>query len=99
MKSARNQFILVGFLCQGLAWESGVAYWLVVSTLWVLALGPLLGKVKMTPNGELAALIGGAALSILIGKIVRPAISKRFAPYTEVHRARRRFTRIRRGFR
>jgi hypothetical protein len=68
MKSARNQFILIGFLCQGLAWDSWM-YWVVAMALWVLALGPLQKKIKGGPNLELGALIGGSAISIFVGKV------------------------------
>jgi hypothetical protein len=68
MKSARNQFILVGFLCQGLAWDSWI-YWLVAATLWALALGPLQKRIKGSHNFELGSLIGGAAVSILIARM------------------------------
>jgi hypothetical protein len=69
VKSARNQFILAGFLCQGLAWDSWV-YWLVATALWILALSPLAKKAKGGPNLELAAIIGGAAASVLAGKLI-----------------------------
>ena len=67
MKSARHQFILVGFLCQGLAWDSWL-YWIVAIALWAAALGPLRGKIKGGPNLELGALIVGSAASIGVGK-------------------------------
>lgn len=69
MKSARNQFILVGFLCQGMAWDSPL-YWVVALALWIITLGPMQGRVKGGPNLELAALIGGSALSLLAGKVL-----------------------------
>jgi hypothetical protein len=70
VKSARNQFILVGFLCQGLAWDSWV-YWIVAFALWAITLGPLQGKIKGGSNLELAGLIVGSALSIAIGKLFK----------------------------
>jgi hypothetical protein len=69
MKSARHQFILVGFLCQGMAWETPF-YWIVAVVLWFLALGPLQKRIKAGPKTELAALIGGSALGILCGKLM-----------------------------
>lgn len=69
MKSARNQFILVGFLCQGLAWDSWI-YWIIATALWAVTLGPLQGKIKGGPNLELGGLILGSALSIAIGKFL-----------------------------
>src|SRR4051812_27993728 len=68
MKSARNQFILVGFLCQGLAWDSWV-YWLVATALWIIVLGPVQKRIKGGPNIELGAIIGGAVGSILAGRL------------------------------
>lgn len=68
MKSARNQFILIGFLCQGLAWDSWI-YWLVVAVLWFLALGPLRKRIKGGPNLELCAMITGAAAAVIVGKM------------------------------
>jgi hypothetical protein len=67
MNSARNQFILIGFLSQGLAWDSWI-YWVVAIALWVLTQGPLGRKIKGGKNLELGALIGGAAASVIIGK-------------------------------
>src|SRR5215213_8122744 len=67
MNSARNQFILIGFLSQGLAWDSWI-YWVVAIALWVLTLGPLGRKIKGGKNLELGALIGGSAASVIIGK-------------------------------
>jgi transglutaminase-like putative cysteine protease len=67
MKSARNQFILIGFLCQGLAWDSWL-YWIVAIGLWALALGPWRPKIQGGPNLELGALIVGSAASIAAGK-------------------------------
>jgi hypothetical protein len=67
MKSARNQFILVGFLCQGLSWETPL-YWIFAPLLWILVLSPLRNRVRMTQNLEMAALIGGSAISFVVGK-------------------------------
>lgn len=69
MKSARHQFILAGLLSQGLAWDSPY-YWLAAIGLWTLALGPLRNKVRINSHVELAALMGGSALSILLGKVL-----------------------------
>jgi transglutaminase-like putative cysteine protease len=69
MKSARNQFILVGFLCQGLAWDSWL-YWLVAIALWALVLGPLRNKIKGGQNLELGGLICGSAISVVLGKLL-----------------------------
>lgn len=69
MKSARNQFILVGFLCQGLAWDSWL-YWIFAFAIWAIALGPLQGKIKGCANLELGGLIVGSAGSIAIGKLL-----------------------------
>jgi len=67
MKSARLQFILVGFLCQGLAWETAL-YWPVVIGAWALTLIFLRKRITVGPNIELGALIGGSALSYLLCK-------------------------------
>src|SRR5687767_10443981 len=72
MKSARNQFILVGFLCQGLAWDS-MLYWLGAIALWILAVSPLRHRVKINPNIELGALLVGASVSLALGKIMGQA--------------------------
>src|SRR4051812_24284411 len=69
MKSARNQFILVGFLCQGLSWETPL-YWIFAPLLWIAVLSPLRKRVRMTQNLELAALLGGSAISFIFGKLL-----------------------------
>jgi hypothetical protein len=69
MKSARNQFILVGFLSQGLAWDSWF-YWLVAIALWILAQGSLGRKLKGGPNFELLSLIFGSVLAVACGKFI-----------------------------
>lgn len=67
MNSARNQFILIGILSQGLVWDSWL-YWLIAGALWVFTLTPYARKIKGGPNLELSALIGGSAISVIIGK-------------------------------
>ena len=69
MKSARNQFILIGFLSQGLVWDSWL-YWIIAAALWILALSPLGRKINGGKNLELAALLGGSAVAFALGKII-----------------------------
>jgi hypothetical protein len=69
MKSARNQFILVGFLSQGLAWDSWM-YWLIAITLWIVSLGPLGRKIKGGANFELLSLIFGSVAAVACGKFL-----------------------------
>jgi hypothetical protein len=69
MKSARNQFILIGLLSQGLTWDSWL-YWLFAITLWILVLGPPGRKIKGGANFELLALIGGSIAAVAFGKLI-----------------------------
>lgn len=71
MSAARHRLILLGLVCQGLAWDD----WIMPSTyalLWLLALGGLSRWVRLGPTGEGVVLAVASAasfgLSALLGR-------------------------------
>jgi hypothetical protein len=65
MKNPRHLFVLVGFIAQGLTWDSYFLLLIVVG-LWALAAGFLGGKLKATLTAEAVALVAGCALSVVV---------------------------------
>ncbi|MDX1951359.1 MAG: transglutaminaseTgpA domain-containing protein [Verrucomicrobiota bacterium] len=68
MKSPLHQLMLVGFLAQGLAWDSWV-HWGVSVGLWILAAGMFRARWKIPLMGEGIALVVGCGLAFLIAKV------------------------------
>lgn len=66
MKSARNQLILLGFICQGFTWDDYVLP-LGSVALWVICLTVAQGKVRFTPMMECFLLLLGSVGSLLAG--------------------------------
>lgn len=71
MKSARNQLILLGFICQGLSWENSLLT-LGYAFLWWACVTIPRRPIVVSPAGEILLLVAGAAggyyLSIALGE-------------------------------
>lgn len=67
MRNPRHLFILLGFLAQGLTWDSYALLGFVLG-LWCLAAGPLGGKLKATLTTEAVALVSGCVISVLVSR-------------------------------
>jgi transglutaminase-like putative cysteine protease len=67
MKNPRHLFVLLGFLAQGLSWESYLFVAVTVG-LWMLAVTVLHRRTRFTLSSEAIALLLGCAASILINR-------------------------------
>jgi hypothetical protein len=67
MLNPRHLFILLGFLAQGLTWDSNL-FLLIVTLLWCISVGLLRGRVKATLATEALALVFGCILSIALSR-------------------------------
>lgn len=68
MKNPRHQFVLLGFLAQGLVWDSWIAL-LAYTLLWIVCLKFLRGRVTVTLRTEALVLLFGCIFSYLVGKL------------------------------
>ena len=68
MSNPRHLFILLGFLAQGLTWES---YWLMggVTVLWALAVTRWKGRWPVTLTTEAIALVAGCVISFGLNRL------------------------------
>lgn len=68
MRSARNQLILLGFICQGLTWDS---YALVMFNviLWLLCLLLPRRPIRLGPEWECVALVGGSVAGYALSRL------------------------------
>jgi transglutaminase-like putative cysteine protease len=67
MNSARNQLILLGFICQGLTWDD---YFLPLANilLWLVCLGPLRERLRLRVGVECLLLFGGCIVALVLGR-------------------------------
>jgi Transglutaminase-like superfamily/Domain of unknown function (DUF4129)/TgpA N-terminal domain len=67
MSRARNQLILLGFICQGLTWDD---YFLPLANifLWLLCLGPLRARLRLSVGVECLLLFGGCLGALGLGR-------------------------------
>ncbi len=68
MKSALNQFILLGILCQGLTWDGYLIPSISVG-LWILSLRLARRGVRLSQHFEAAALVAGCLAGYWLGKL------------------------------
>ena len=65
MTNPRHLFILLGFLAQGLTWES-YPFLVAVTILWALAIKVFKGRLPVTLTTEAIALVVGCAASFVL---------------------------------
>ena len=66
MKSARNQLILLGFICQALTWDDYLLP-LVSIILWVSCLTVLQGRIRFSVNVECLLMVAGTFAALGLG--------------------------------
>ena len=70
MSNPRHLFILLGFLAQGLTWDSYL-FLGSVTGLWCVAAGYLRGRVKTNLTTEAIALVVGCVLSVVLSRMTQ----------------------------